>query len=251
MSDLPELVAPYRLIALDAVNSTNEYARNLAADTRDDHVVVWARRQTAGRGRYGRAWESPPGNLYCSVLLRPACDIAKAAQLSFLTAVALAEVVQDLVGQDRAVGCKWPNDILVDGAKIAGILLESQASGEVLNSVVVGTGVNVTAHPPDDAVETGATSLHAMETNVPAERVLERYVANFAQWLGVWTEKGFDPVRSRWLDFAVGMGRPIRVRLANETIHGTFEGLDETGGLVVDTGQGGRRVITAGDVFFS
>jgi BirA family biotin operon repressor/biotin-[acetyl-CoA-carboxylase] ligase len=246
----PTLIAPYRLIELDAVDSTNAYARGLAAEGTDDPIVVWAKKQTAGRGRYGRAWDSPEGNLYCSILLHPKCDIARAAQLSFLTAVTLSDVVRNMVGTDRSVGCKWPNDVLVDGAKIAGILLESHTTGPDLAAVVIGTGVNVTAHPPEDAVETPATSLQSLGVKVDAATVLERYVAGFAHWLAVWTADGFAPVREAWLAHAAGLGQPVRVRLAKETINGTFEGLDETGGLIVATESGDRRTVTAGDVFF-
>lgn len=250
MTEKPTLIAPYRLIALDTVDSTNAYARTLTNQGNDDPVVVWARKQTAGRGRYGRAWESPEGNLYCSILLRPRCDIARAAQLSFLTAVALSDVVRDLVGADHAVGCKWPNDVLVDGAKVAGILLESQATGSDLSAVVIGTGVNIVSHPPVEAVETPATSLRALGVPADAATVLERYVAGFAHWLDIWTAEGFAPVRRQWLTYAVGLGRPIRVRLAKDALHGTFEGLDESGGLRIVTDAGDSRTITAGDVFF-
>jgi BirA family biotin operon repressor/biotin-[acetyl-CoA-carboxylase] ligase len=250
LTEQPTLVAPYRLIALDAVESTNAFARGLAVEGDDDKIVVWAKRQTAGRGRYGRAWDSPDGNLYCSILLRPDCDIARAAQLSFLTAVALSDVVRDLVGTGHTVGCKWPNDVLVEGAKIAGILLESQTTGLNLSTIVIGTGVNVTSHPPGEAVETRATSLRALGVEAEVRGVLEHYVARFAHWLVIWAEQGFAPVRDAWLAHAAGLGQPIRVRLAKETIHGTFEGLDDTGGLVVATEGGDSRTITAGDVFF-
>jgi BirA family biotin operon repressor/biotin-[acetyl-CoA-carboxylase] ligase len=250
LTEQPTLPAPYRLIALDAVDSTNAYARNLATTGSDDHVVVWAKRQTAGRGRYGRAWESPQGNLYCSILLRPRCDIARAAQLSFLTAVALSDAVNELVAPDHSVNCKWPNDVLVDGAKVSGILLESLATGSNLTCVVIGTGVNVVSHPPSDAVETPATSLRALGVEADAAAVLQLYVARFAEWFTCWNGEGFAPVRAAWRGRAAGMGGPIRVRLAKETIHGRFEDLDDTGGLIVVTDGGGRRTITAGDVFF-
>ena len=149
MTRTPDLPASYQLVRLDSVDSTNEEARRLAAsEAAVDGTLVWALSQTAGKGRRGRAWESPGGNLYCSILLRPDCAAAKAAQLSFVAAVAVVEAVTDIAGPALEVRCKWPNDVLVGGRKISGILLESEAgAGDEVEWVVVGVGVNVAHHP--------------------------------------------------------------------------------------------------------
>ena len=136
----------YALIALDEAGSTNDEAKDRAVAGAPEGTVIWARQQRAGRGRRGRAWVSPPGNLYLSVILRPACEARSVAQLSFVAALAVLDLVDGPL-PGRAC-CKWPNDILVDGGKVAGILLESalRAEGRV-DWVVLGIGVNLASHP--------------------------------------------------------------------------------------------------------
>ena len=238
------LPAGYRLVAIDRVDSTNEEAKRLAARGGADGTVVWAREQTAGRGRRGRTWVSPPGNLYCSVLLRPACSVATAAQIGFVAGMALSEVVSEAL-PDARVCCKWPNDILVNGRKIAGILIEtSAAGGGPLDWLILGMGVNVADHPP----ATDATSLDAEGGNLTVEELLTLLTVRFAAWRNTWSRQGFGPVRAAWLDRAGGLGAPIAVRLERETLNGTFADLDADGALVLEA-AGERRRITAGDVF--
>ena len=131
----PALPPGFRLAALETVDSTNAEALRRAEAGAPDGTFVWARRQEAGRGRQAKPWSSPAGNLYTSLLLRPACAPARAAELSFVAAVAVADTVADLLGPaGPAVSCKWPNDVLVDGAKISGILLESRTQIYQINT---------------------------------------------------------------------------------------------------------------------
>ena len=140
MSSTPVLPDGWRLVALDSVGSTNDEAARLADAGAPEGTVVWAREQTGGRGRRGRAWASPVGNLYTSTILRPDCPAARAAELGFVSALAVA----DIVPPGRAVRVKWPNDVLVDGGKIAGILLESAiAQTGAVQHVIAGIGINV------------------------------------------------------------------------------------------------------------
>lgn len=253
MTPAPDLSPYYRLVSLDTVDSTNEEAKRLARrgpDAGADGTVVWAARQTAGRGRRGRAWGSPAGNLYCSVLLRPRCPAAVAAQLSFATALAVADAITDVAGPGAAVRCKWPNDVLMGDRKVAGILLESEAGAEATVAwVVIGVGVNV-AHFPE-ATETPATSLWAEGcTWLAVHQILEAYCAALLTWKERLLGEGFAPVRERWLGLAKGLGQSIEVRLDKETLAGKFAGLDADGALILDEADGGRRLIGAGDVFF-
>ena len=218
----------FRLVALDKVGSTNAEALRLAAGGAPSGTVVWAREQREGRGRRGRRWESPPGNLYCTVLLRPDVAPAASGQLSLVAAVALAEALAALA-PGAAVQLKWPNDVLLRGSKIAGILIEAG-------------GVNVAGAPP------GAAFLQEVAAGVTPESVLAAYAATLGEWLARWRADGFAPVRAAWIGRASGLGRPIEVRLAAETLHGTFAELDESGALVL-AGAGGTRHISAGDVF--
>jgi len=238
----------FHLLALDAVDSTNDEARRLAETGAPDRTLVWAASQSGGRGRHGRQWQSPPGNCYSSLLLRPAVPPAAAAQISFVTALALAEAVTLLLPAGRKVSCKWPNDVLVDGAKISGILLESRMTrpGRV-DWLIVGAGINVAHHPAES--DYPVTSLHAAGGSATVEQTLATYVARLETWLGRWHRDGFAAVRQAWLDRADGLGQAVRVRLPDRTLNGVFEALDESGALVLLDSDGSRRAIAAGDVY--
>lgn len=243
----PRLPGFYSLIALETAGSTNDEARDLAGRGAPAGTLVWARRQTAGRGRRGRVWDSPVGNLYCSVVLRPPVAPAVAAQLSFVAALALGEGIRGSLPAGAAVRYKWPNDVLVDGGKIAGILLESRIEGEgVLEWVLIGTGVNVASFPPD--TERPATSLRRAGSNLSVAGVLTAYARSLRTWIVLWERDGFGPVREAWLKRAAGLGEAIEVRLPDGTLNGTFDALDASGALVLLTPRG-RRTVSAGEVF--
>jgi BirA family transcriptional regulator, biotin operon repressor / biotin---[acetyl-CoA-carboxylase] ligase len=247
---MPETPARFRIAALATVDSTNEEARRRAAQGAADGTVVWAERQEAGRGRQGRCWESPAGNLYCSILLRPDCAPAAAAQLAFVTGVAVAAAVAEAVPPARAVTCKWPNDVLVDGRKIAGILVESAAvGGDRVAWVIVGVGLNVTWSPDGgDSLYPGTSLAAAGAPDVDLLSLLARFLGHFANAIDTWTEGGFAPVRTAWLARAHGLGRPLSARFGESRIDGTFLDLDTDGALILDAADGRRRVV-AGDVF--
>ncbi len=242
-ANLPDF---YKLHSFYELGSTNDEVRELAERNAPEGTIVWALEQDAGRGRRGREWVSPPGNLYASLLLRPHCSPAAAAQLSFVAALALHATVTQAIGAPDTVRVKWPNDVLVRGRKIAGILLESHAGGGVLDWVIVGTGLNVISFPPD--ADRPATSLAAEGDPTGVDHVLEDYAGHFLSWYRRWLDGGFADIRANWLKLAYGLGGPIEVRLAHESFHGAFQGLDPTGALIVDT-QTGRRVVAAGDVY--
>ncbi len=243
----PRLPGFYSLIALEAAGSTNDEARALAERGAPAGTLVWAKRQTAGRGRRGRPWESPIGNLYCSVVLRPPVGPAVAAQLSFVTALALGEGVRESLPPGSVVRYKWPNDVLIDGGKVAGILLESQIGEKgLLEWVLIGTGVNVASFPP--GTERPATSLSRAGANLSVVDVLTAYARSFWTWFVVWERDGFGPVREAWLRRAAGLGEAIEVRLPDRTLSGTFDALDASGSLVLLTSHG-RRTVSAGEVF--
>ena len=243
----PVLPAGFTLVALAEIDSTNEEAKRRAEQGAPDGTVVWARRQSSGKGRRGRSFVSPPGNCYSSLLLRPHAAPAIAAQVSFVTAVAVAEAVAALLPVGPRVTCKWPNDVLIDGRKCSGILLESRVGGAAVEWIVIGTGINVQSHP--EGLAFPATSLWAAGGAATVETVLENYLERLAFWLGRWQGGGFQPVRRAWLLRADGLGRPVRVRLADATLDGVFESLDEQGALVLLGDDGNRRRIMAGEVF--
>ncbi|AWK85787.1 biotin--[acetyl-CoA-carboxylase] ligase [Azospirillum thermophilum] len=242
----------FRVKAFDSVGSTNDEAKALARSGAAEGTIVWARRQETGRGRRGRNWSSPEGNLYSSVILRPGRPPAEAAQISFVAALAIAGTAAELLPDCEAVRCKWPNDVLVHGRKLSGILLESEPAADGrLAWLVLGVGINL-RHFPETA-DYGATSLLA--EGAPAgtgpATLLEIYAGHLADWYGRWREHGFAPIRDAWLARARGLGQPIIVRLADRELHGTFADLDSDGVLLLDPGDGGpRQRIAAGDVFF-
>jgi BirA family biotin operon repressor/biotin-[acetyl-CoA-carboxylase] ligase len=240
----PRLPAAYRLVSFDTVGSTNDEAKRLARTGAADGTLVWAKTQTAGRGRRGRRWVSPPGNLYLSLILRPACPAGRAAQLGFVAALAVGDT---LAGVARLF-YKWPNDVLVTGRKIAGILLESEmGSGAALAFLVVGVGVNL-ASAPDDS-EFPATSIAAETGSAPdPAAALEAFATHFEAWSERWRSDGFAPVRRAWRARVAGLGEPIRVRLDNATLAGRFIDIDDDGALLLETGAERRR-IAAGEVF--
>ncbi len=248
MSGAPHLPSFFSLAAFDSIGSTNEEALRLARGGAPEGTIVWALEQTGGRGRRGRAWASPPGNLYASLLLRPGVTPAQAAQLGFVAAVALAEAIQSVLPPGRRVRCKWPNDLLIDGAKTVGILLEAEGAGPTVNSVVLGMGVNIASHPANTPYR--ATSLHAAGSDVTVEGLLEILAGRLLAWYRMWQQEGFAPIRDRWLDFAEGLGKPIEVRLEGATLTGRFAALDAGGALDLELADGRHRLVTAGDVFY-
>ena len=232
------LPASIRLVALDRVDSTNTEAMRRHSAGAPSGTLVWARTQYRGRARRGGVWESPPGNLYASLLLRPGRPRHEWAQASFVAAVAVAQAIA-AVAPKMTLRLKWPNDVLGPGGKIAGILPEAVPDGTAL---VIGAGVNVAVHPP------GATSLSAEGTRVAVWEVLAAFAAKMVRWSALWDAKGFAPVRKAWLAQAAGVGSAIEVRTPTETLRGTFRALDPQGALVLGGSEPPRR-IAAGEVF--
>jgi len=239
----------YSLRHLEETDSTNEEARRLAAAGAAVPLWILADRQTKGRGRRGREWQASAGNLAATLLLRPNKTLAQCTQLSFVAALATAAMVAGCAPA-AGVRLKWPNDVLAEGGKIAGILLESAGNDASRPDwVAIGIGVNLAAHPRD--VEFPAISLAALGVRVPEPRdALASLAAQWSRWYDMWTEQGFGPVRDAWLARAVGLGKRIRARLAGGETYGMFEGIDEGGALLLRENSDRVRVISAGEVFF-
>ncbi len=242
------LPAGYRLHRLGSVASTNDIARRMAQEGAPDRTVILAERQTAGRGRYSRQWESPHGNLYASFVFRPLLAPRYAALIGYVAAVAVHDTVAALTGRPSAVACKWPNDVLVGGEKIAGILPESSIGADgALEWIVLGIGLNI-ASAPADAVRP-ATSLMAQGSGrLEAEAVLVALNRSLDGWLVRWIGEGFGCIREAWLERAGQVGSEIRVVLPDRSVAGRFGGLDGDGALILDT-EGGQKKIHSGEVF--
>jgi BirA family biotin operon repressor/biotin-[acetyl-CoA-carboxylase] ligase len=241
----------YRLVRRDTVDSTNEEAKRLVREGAEDGTLVWALEQTKGRGRHGRTWASPPGNLYLSLVLRPDCAPAVAAQLGFVAALALGDAVGSVAPPMVEVRYKWPNDVLFNRHKGAGILLESSLSPEgTLDWLVLGLGANVQSHPEDGAFPATSLRFEGAPPSVTVEALLEAFARHFLTWVNRWLEDGFDPVRQAWLSHAQKLGETITVRLERESLEGKFHDLGRDGALLLDLPDGSRREIAVGDVYF-
>ena len=236
MSSTPVLPDGWTLVARDSVGSTNDEAAHLADNGATEGTVVWAREQTGGRGRRGRRWASPIGNLYSSTILRPDCTAPRAAELGFVAALAVA----DIVPAGRAVRVKWPNDVLVDGGKIAGILLESAiAQTGRVEHVVAGVGINVGFAPQLPEMRYPGAALGGS-----VEAALEKFTHALAARLVEWRRDGFEAVRAAWLAKAGPIGAEVDVKLGDELVRGRFAGLDREGALLLDTAAGPRKIVS-------
>lgn len=237
---------------LDTVDSTNTMAKRLALEGAPDGTVVSAKVQTAGRGRHDRSWDSPSGNLYWSMVSRLRGDDPPVWSLSMVAALALHNVVARHAARPETVRIKWPNDVLVDGAKIAGILLET--GGEAAREtgwVVIGIGLNIAA-PPSGDLPYPVTGLNAIARR-PTDRdvILPELTEAFVAARAAWRRDGLSDTRDAVLARLAGLGEPVTIRLSDrpsDAVHGTLAGLDPSGYALVDTGEATPRVIAAGDV---
>lgn len=233
-----------RLLTLGEVDSTNEEARRLVETGERGPLWIVATRQTKGRGRLGREWVSPVGNLYASYIFGDFDEPRLAPQLGFVTGVAAMRALR-ACAVDQNFQLKWPNDMLCEGAKLGGILLEGIASAAPL--AIIGVGINVTDAPSD--LPYPARALASFGTAAPsADSLFAAFTDSLCEALDLWRGgDGFSTVREEWLRSASGLGERIRVAMTAETVEGRFETIDATGRMVLDTANG-LRVIEAGDV---
>jgi BirA family biotin operon repressor/biotin-[acetyl-CoA-carboxylase] ligase len=251
-SPSPKLPAGYRLLRLETVDSTNAEARRRAKAGEPGPLWIWSARQSQGRGRGGREWISQPGNLFASLLIGVNCPIRVAGQLALVAGVIAYDTVAKLVAYEgrSEIMLKWPNDILLTGEKVAGMLLENVGSPvENRSQVIIGTGINLANHPDD--LPQPAVSLGAYDINIAPADALQVLAATTHEWLTRWNEgTGFPGIRRAWLDRAGPTGRPLRVTINGDETEGVYAGLDSDGALRLLTPDGSEYRIAAGDVFF-
>ena len=253
----------YRLHGFDSVGSTSTEAAKAAQAGDIGDVWFAALKQTEGRGRRGRQWETPHGNLAASLLVVPDCDPAVTATLGFVAGVALNRALASLVpgatvkfgidgadGQDKSrIALKWPNDVLADGAKLAGILLEAQKRPDGRMAIVIGMGVNVVAAP--EGLPYPAASIAALGWAVSAETILGALTDEWVDAVELWDSgRNVAGILDLWRSSAAGIGAPVAVSRDGEIVRGVFETIDEAGRLIVRANDNSRVAITAGDVHF-
>jgi BirA family biotin operon repressor/biotin-[acetyl-CoA-carboxylase] ligase len=252
----------YRVHGFDEIGSTSTEASR--AGEAGDAGEVWfaALRQTAGRGRRGRAWETASGNLAASLLIRPNCDPALAATLGFVAGVALkralaatlpaAFVRQGIDGVESLgarIALKWPNDILADGAKLAGILLEAQKPAGGRMGIVIGIGVNIVAAP--EGLPYPATSLRALGIDISAETIFSALAEEWVVAYELWDDgRNVADILRLWRASAAGIGAEVAVSSDGGVVRGIFESIDDSGRLIVRANDNSRIAISAGDVHF-
>lgn len=238
----------YHFVKFDEIDSTNEEARRLSAAGEMRPTWILADAQTAGRGRRGRSWTSPLGNLMTTLFWPFSVPVQSAAQLSFVASLAVRDVVASYIPHCR-VELKWPNDVLVEDAKVAGILLEAlSVSNQNVQKLAIGIGVNVAHHPDDTPYP--ATHIGAWAETPDRDDVHQKLTASFAQYHLAFEKSGFAPIRKIWLEQARGLGKTIEVRLASGNISGVFEDLNGDGQLCLRLASGDMQLIAAGDVYF-
>lgn len=241
------LLNDYHLLSFDTLDSTNEEAKRLARGGGCHGAVIWAKKQSAGKGRLGRTWVSDEGNLFVSILLQPSKPLNELSQLSFVAAMSVIESIRPLLVDGNQLKCKWPNDILLGDKKLGGILLESFKVEETGAWAVVGVGVNVDSFPPKTDFPATCLKDAGVEL-VSAKIILSRFVYHFIEGYNEWNTKGFSPVRKRWLGSAWGIGQELCARLPDGQMQGIAEGIDEQGSLILKVG-GKKHSILAADVF--
>ena len=220
----------------------------LAASGDPGKLWIVADEQTGGRGRHGRVWASPPGNLYASLLLIDPGPMQRCAELGFAAGVALVRAARALAGGDERLLLKWPNDLLFAGAKLSGLLLESTCLPDGRHACVIGCGVNCRSFPPGLAYP--ATHLSAaLDRSIAAADMFTPLSAAMAQSLAAWAAgAGFATIRADWLKLCHGLGRELRAKLAHQDITGVFRTIDAAGRLILDT-DAGSVAVEAGDIF--
>lgn len=239
----------FRLLELGAVGSTNDIARDLADQGEPEGLFVQAAEQTAGRGRHGRIWQSPPGNLHTSLLLRPTRPMAEVATLSLVAALALAEAVAELSGSAVQPQLKWPNDVQIEGAKVAGILLEAASDARGACSwLIIGMGVNVAASPGAKVAYATTNLVAAGLPGLKPATLLAALAAALRPRLDQWSAQGFAGPRPAWLARAAGLGAHVEVRLGEHVVGGRMLDVDEMGALRLEDVLGKVERFTAGEV---
>jgi BirA family biotin operon repressor/biotin-[acetyl-CoA-carboxylase] ligase len=229
----------------DEASSSMDEARSLALNSAQEGTVVCVGWQLSGRGRQGRPWASPKGGLYCAILLKPDWRLQDISKMTLLAAVAVCEAVREFSGIEAQI--KWPNDLLIDGKKLAGILTESEIQGKSVKHVIVGIGVNVNTsvvNLPNETVS--LKELTGREHDV--KNVLDEVLARFEFWYENVSQNGFEKMLNRWRELCGMLGRQVRAEIAQGMIEGVAKDIADDGGLLIKKDNGEIVKVTSGDV---
>lgn len=237
----------WRIEQFESIPSTMDLLRERALADYPEGVVIVAATQTKGRGRGNNIWQAPLGNLSCSLLVRPHIHQRHAGQYSFITACALQKTFAQFIKPQHKAQNKWPNDVLLNGIKAAGILLESDVENNGMISYLnIGVGVNIV-----DAPEGKIALNHLIASPANAADFLSAFLDHLNSFISQYRMDGFKPIKDEWLKYAHALGEMIAVRLPHETINGVFKGLDDDGALILELETNKIRLIHSGDVYFA
>lgn len=235
----------FRILELGAVGSTNDEAERLVQEGAPDRTLVWARRQTSGRGRLGRTWSSPEGNLYTTAILDPGFALGRLQELSFVASLSVHDAVRGAL-PDADLQLKWPNDVLLEGAKISGILIETTVrDGRYL--ALLGVGINLAEKPSQTRYPATALAEHLAAPPM-VEAFLERYLDALSIRDALWRREGFESIRRAWVERARWIGKTVQVANGDERTIGRYEGIDADGTMILRLPDGRPEKIVAGDV---
>ncbi len=210
-------------------------------------TVVQALQQTAGKGRHGRNWVSEKGNLYLSFLLKPASDARHIGQMGLLTGVAAAETIRKYLADPEVLSLKWPNDVLLNGHKCAGMLIETQLTPKnSLSWVAIGIGINVASAPQNIG---GECMDHFTNKSFSLTAIRTTFLSNMDKYYTMWSQEGFDPIKENWLKYAHPKGTKVKVRIGPQMEEGTFYGIDNEGNLMLTDHELRMKKVTAGEIY--
>ena len=234
----------FHITSYPVLESTQDTVCELARSGAAEGVVIQAEEMTSGRGTHGRVWYAPTGNLYMSVILRPAIPARDIGQISFVAALGIAKAIEAVIDNPEHLALKWPNDILLGENKLCGILPESELDGDRVSHVILGVGINIRAAPPNEK----ATSLYVhTHTDIDISSFRDRVLMEIGKAYTDWQEKGFELIREEWLKRAYRLGQEIKVsRPGGDKISGTFINLDEEGCLILSIDNELKRLSAGG-----
>lgn len=239
-----------QIVYYDSVVSTQKIAHELSQNGEKEGTIVVADEQTGGKGRMARSWHSPKEKgIWMSMIVRPKIPIHKTPQLTLLTAVALVEGIEEATGLQASI--KWPNDVLINGKKVAGILTELVAEADQVHSVIIGIGINVNQRSEDfpDAIRSTASSM-ALEKGEPIHRatVIQKFLKAFEKWYETYLKHGFKPLKLMWESYTISLHKEIRARTLAGTIVGKALGINEEGALLIETPEGTIEKVYSADI---
>jgi len=241
MSTSPQVPPLFDLVVVDKTDSARAYAERLARVNAPDGTLVWARSQQEGLGRHGNYWMSGSRNLHCSILLRPDAPYAECCQLALLASVACSMAIAQQAEPLVELRYRWPNDVLLNRGKVAGVTLSGHREGDIVPWMVVNLNVNVNDHPAVKGFDAASMRGEGFE-EYDRDKLLAAYAREFLSWVTRWDDEGFAPLRRAWLARG-GEETDTAVSIPGSTVSGKFRDLDKNGNLLISTGSGTRRLL--------